>query len=124
MRLYRPTWKAKDGQQRRSGRWWLDFTDGDGRRWRFAGLTDKRQTGALAANVERLLAVHESGDTLPAELLRWLEQVPADFRGRLAEAGLIDRERAGGLATIMELDDEGDVTVAGVTPTCVRRSHG
>ena len=109
MRLYRPTWKAKDGERRRSSRWWLDFADGDGRRWRLPGLTDKRQTSALAGNVERLLAVRTSGDALPADLLKWLEQVPADFRLRLAEAGLIERERVGGISPLMTLDADGNV---------------
>lgn len=102
MRLFRPCWKAPDGQRRKSSRWWLDFTDGDGRRWRLPGLTDKRQTAVLAGNVEKLLAVRASGDALPADLLKWLEQVPADFRRRLADAGLIDRDRAGGLRPLME----------------------
>lgn len=110
MRLYRPTWKTPNGERRKSKRWWLDFSDGDRRRWRLPGLTDKRQTEVLAGNVERLLAIRVSGDALPADLLKWLEQAPAGFRQRLAGAGLIDRDRAGGLAPLMELDAEGKVT--------------
>jgi len=110
MRLYRPTWKTSDGERQQSSRWWLDFADGDGRRWRLPGLTDKRQTEALARNVERLLSIRQSGDALPADLLKWLEAVPADFRQRLADAGLIDRERAGGLAALMMLDEDNKVT--------------
>jgi len=87
----------------------LDFADGDGRRWRLPGLADKRQTAALAANVKRLLSVRFSGDALPPDLLRWLENVPADFRQRLADAGLIDRDRAGGLRPLLELDGTGKI---------------
>ena len=110
MRLYRPTWKAENGERKRSNRWWLDFADGNGRRWRLQGLTDKRQTEAQARNVERLLSVRQSGDALPADLLKWLESVPADFRQRLAEADLIDRDRAGGMAALMVLDADDKVT--------------
>ena len=109
MRIFRPTWKTRDGEQHRSSRWWLDFSDPNGRRWRLPGLTDKRQTSALGDNVGRLISVRVSGDALPAELLRWLEAVPADFRQRLAEAGLIDRARAGGLVPLMDLDTESKV---------------
>ena len=100
---------AKDGKRRKSPRWWMDFSDPDGRRRRLPGLTDKRQTAVLAGNVGKLLAVRESGDALPADMLRWLEQVSADFRKRLADAGLIDRDRAGGLAPLMVLDADGKV---------------
>ena len=109
MRLYRPTWKDKEGKRRRSARWWLDFTDGNGRRLRFPGLTDRRQTEALGVNVEKLIAVKVSGDSLPAELLRRLEALPTAFRQRLAKADLIDRERASGLAVLMVLDADNKV---------------
>jgi len=89
IRLYRPTWKAGNGERRQSGRWWLDFTDGDRQRQRLPCLTDKRQTEALARNVERLLSIRQGGEALPADMLKWLEAVPADFRQRLAQAGLI-----------------------------------
>jgi integrase len=110
MRLYRPIWKSKDGEKRKSSRWWIDFADGNARRWRLPGLTDKRQTETLARNVERLLTVRASGDALPADLLKWLEQVPADFRQRLADAGLIDADRVGGVVPLLTLDDSGQVT--------------
>ena len=110
MRLYRPTWKTPDGERHRSPRWWLDFYHADGRRCRLPGLTDKRQTEALAARVERLLAIRISGDALPGDLLQWLEQVPKDFRKRLVEADLLDSDRAGGVAPLMILDAQGKVT--------------
>ena len=107
MRLYRPSWKSPDGQHHKSSRWWLDFADGDGRRWRLPGLTDRRATEGLAGNVGKLLAVRQSGDALPADLLKWLEAVPADFRQRLADAALIDRTRAGGLVPLVEVEGAG-----------------
>ncbi len=104
IRLFRPKWKDENGKWHESGRIWLDFTDGNGRRLRLPGLSDERQTAALARNVDRLVALRVSGDTLPADMLKWLEGLPADFRERLVEAGLIDRERAGGIAPLMMLD--------------------
>jgi len=103
-------WKSRNGERKKSKRWWLDFADADGRRWRLPGLTDKRQTEALAGNVERLLAIRVSGDALPADVLKWIEQVPVNFRHRLVGAGLVDRDRAGGLVPLMELDARGKVT--------------
>ena len=110
MRLYRPTWKAENGERKESSRWWLDFTDGNRRRLRLPGLSDRRQTEALARNVERLLNIRQSGDALPADMLKWLEAVPADFRQRLADAGLIDKDRAGGMAALMVLDENDKIT--------------
>jgi len=109
IRLYRPTWIAENGERKQSDRWWLDFRDGNRRRWRLPGLTDKRQTEALARNVERLLSVRQSGDALPADLLKWLEAVPSDFRQRLVDVALIDKDRAGGLRPLMELDAQGHI---------------
>jgi integrase len=107
MRLYRPTY-TRGGKTRTSQTWWLDFTH-EGRRLRLAGLTSKRATEALAARVGDLLAVRQSGDSLPADLLRWLEQIPSAFRAKLAEVGLIDKDRAGGLRPLVETDRSGQV---------------
>lgn len=109
MRIYRPTYKKPDGTSQKSGRYWLDFADAEGRRQRLAGLTDQRATKSLAANVERLLAIRTAGDALPSDLLRWLEQIPAAIRGDLAKAGLIEKDRAGGLRPLMELDGEHNI---------------
>ena len=109
IRLFYPVWKSADGKRHKSSRLWLDFYDADHHRKRLPGLVSRRHTETLARNVERLLGVRQSGDALPADLLKWLESVPGDFRRRLAKAGLIDRERAGGMAALMALDAEGKV---------------
>ena len=109
IRLFRLTWKSADGMRHKSDRLWLDFYDGDGGRWRLPGLADRRQTEGMARNVKRLLSVRQSGDTLPADLLKWLESVPMDFRRRLAKAGLIDEDRAGGMAPVMMLDAQSKI---------------
>ena len=109
IRLFHPVWKTADGKRHKSARLWLDFYDADHHRRRLPGLVSRRHTETLARNVERLLGVRQSGDTLPADLLKWLESVPGDFRRRLAEAGLIDRERAGGMAALMMLGADGKV---------------
>jgi integrase len=108
--LYQPTWRAKDGALRRSRRWWLDFADAAKRRWRLPGLIDKRATEALARRVADLVGLRMAGDPLPGDMLKWLEQVPSAFRERLAAAGLIDRDRVGGLVPLLELDATGKVT--------------
>ncbi len=109
IRLFYPVWKSADGKRHKSSRLWLDFYDADHHRQRLPGLVSRRHTETLARNVERLLGVRQSGDALPADLLKWLESVPGDFRRRLADAGLIDRERAGGMAPLMALGADGKV---------------
>ena len=108
IRLFHPVWKTADGKRHKSARLWMDFYV-DHHRWRLPGLVSRRNTEVLAKNVERLLGVRQSGDALPADLLKWLESVPADFRQRLAEAGLIDKERAGGMAALMVLNAESKI---------------
>ena len=110
IRLYRPTYKTAQGERRKSPTWWLDFTDADGRRWRWPALADRRASEAVGRRVLELAGLRASGDALTADLSKWLEGVPADFRARLAEAGLIDRERAGVLAVLLETDAAGKVT--------------
>ena len=63
-----------------------------------------------------------SGDALLPDVAKWLESVPADFRGRLAQAGLIDRERAGGLGVLVETDPKGKVTGGHLIVNCKRTS--
>jgi integrase len=104
IRLYRPRWKDDAGQWHESETWWMDVRNGNNRRWRLPGLSDQRQTEALARNVARLVALRVSGDSMPADMLKWLEGVSPDFRGRLVAEGLLDADRAGGIAPLLVLD--------------------
>jgi len=112
VRVYRPTYKAgwagKDGQKHKSATWWLDFTDGNARRWRFPVLTDKRQTEAVGRNVEKLIACKMNREPLDPALTKWVEGLPAKLRQSLGKAGLLS---AGKLAAMRPLAEHVDGTV-------------
>jgi len=127
VRLFKRSWKAADGSRRETKNWWLDVRLGDGRRIRVPALTNKKASEAWGRRVEELDALRQSREFPSAELLRWLEEIPPGLRRRLAKAGLIDPQRAGGLKPLAEhladfiADAEARGVSAGQVDTLKRR---
>ena len=94
MRVFRPTYRAKDGQQKQITRWCIELRDHLGRQRRFSGFRDKRQSEALGRQIERLVNCRMGDRQLDAQLLRWLETIPSRLRLRFVKCGLIEPHRA------------------------------
>jgi len=106
MRVFRTTYKDKDGQQRQASKWYIEFPDHLQTRRRLPGFTDKRQTEALGRQIEKLVASKVSGQQPDTELSRWLEAIPERLRNNLVRIGLIDSQRAAAGKTLSKhLDD-------------------
>jgi len=109
MRIFRATYRDKDGVTREVKKWWIETRDHLETVRRFAGLTDRKETEALGHQIERLVNYRVAGDQPDAKLSRWLENIPARMRRRFAEIGLLDPERAsGGKPLVEHLDDFGE----------------
>jgi len=96
MRVFRTSYKDKDGQKRICKNWYIELKDHLQTVRRFPAFTDKAASEALGRQIERLVNYRVAGEQPDAALSRWLGQIPARMRQRFADIGLLDAERASG----------------------------
>lgn len=80
--------------------WKLSWRENGRRRAIRLGKMPRRSAVSFRVRFEQLLGVRRSGDSLPPALSEWIDSLGDDLRGRLADAGLIerrDRHTLGGL---------------------------
>ncbi|MHC4621270.1 MAG: hypothetical protein ACYTEQ_26270 [Planctomycetota bacterium] len=94
MRVFRATYKDKDGRTKKVQKWWLELRDHLHVVRRFPGFTDKGQTELLGRQIERLVNYKVAGEQPDPQLTRWLEQMQDKLRERLVRIGLLDCSRA------------------------------
>jgi len=94
MRVYRQSYRSKDGQRKHATAWTIELRDHLRRQRRFSGFKDRRQSEALGRQIQRLVDCRVGGDQPDAQLLRWLETVPTRIRNRFVRCGLLDAHRA------------------------------
>lgn len=90
MKLYKPTYKDRNGKRKKCQQWHIGFTDNLQVRRRLAAFTNKRASEKAAEKIEELLS---SCGILSPELQRWIERIPEKMRGKLVKFGLIDNQR-------------------------------
>ncbi len=106
MRLYKEHYTDKDGKQRKTQKWYVDFSDHHNRRHRIPGFTEKRSTQALADNIEALVSCKMAGQQPGVELQKWLEVVPTTLLKKLVSWDILDGQRAeGGKLLSVHLED-------------------
>ena len=94
MRVFRTSYRDKNGQTVQAKKWYIELRDHLQTVRRFPAFTDKGQSESLGRQIERLVNYRVSGEQPDAALSRWLEQIPARLRDRLAKIGLLDLSRA------------------------------
>ena len=102
MRVFRSTYRDRNGKTRATRRWYLELRDHTGVRRRFSGFTDKEQTAALGRQIERLVNCRGAGETPDVQLSRWLESASDNLRGRLLELDLISGRRVAAATPLSE----------------------
>ena len=96
MRVFRTSYKDKDGQSHEVKNYYVELRDHIGAVRRFPGYADKGATESLGKQIKSLIDCRASGDSIDPALSRWLERIPGKLRTRFAAIGLLDPERAGG----------------------------
>ncbi|MDQ3329655.1 MAG: tyrosine-type recombinase/integrase, partial [Planctomycetota bacterium] len=91
MRVFKPSYKARNGKRKKAAKWYVGIQLGDKNRLRLPGFADRQATERLGHKVEDLISLRQRNAPLSAELAEWLEDLPNDIRDRLLAAGLIDR---------------------------------
>ena len=124
MRVFRTTYRARDGRTKTARKWYIEIKDHLATTRRFAGFTDKAQSEALGRQIERLVNCRVSGEQPDAQLLKWLEQVPVTLKGRLAKIGLLDSARVHASKPLEEhlADYEKSLRVRGRTAQYIRET--
>jgi len=102
MRLYRPTYKDKNGASRHSKRWWIKITDHNDVLRLFPGYTDKGATQDLAQRIKGLIACRANRERPDGDLARWLEGVPPKLKEKLSRFDILDARRIAATQSITD----------------------
>jgi len=106
MRVFRTTYKTRDGKRKEAAKWYLEFRDHSETIRRLPAFTDKKQSEELGRKLEKLVACRGNGESPDAALGKWLESMPSRIRRKLADIGLLDsRNVAAGKPLLDHLDD-------------------
>ncbi len=126
MRLFKMSYKARDGRRRKAAKWSLEFRDPCGKVRRLTlPWSDKPTARRVKDNIVRLVGCRRAGVGLPEDLERWLATVPPRLRDKLAKIGLLEPRHVAAQKTLAEhlADFRGDVA-RGKRPKSGRRNGG
>jgi integrase/recombinase XerD len=93
MRVYRATYKDRDGKQHKSAKWYVGIFDHNQLRHKIPAFADKRLSEALGRNIEGLVNCRSAGQELDAKQSQWLETMPDSLLRKFVSWGLIDGQR-------------------------------
>ncbi len=92
MRLFHQTYRDRNGQQRQSRKWYVEFRH-DERTRRLSLFTDRKASEEAARRIEQLIALRVVRGVPDAGLTRFIETLPASIRIKLVEFNLLDAHR-------------------------------
>jgi len=95
MRVYKATYKDRDGQIRESTKWYVDIFDHNKLRHKMPAFADKRLSEAFGRNIEALVNYRIAGLEPDIKLNQWIETLPDSLLKKFVSWGLIDGQRAG-----------------------------
>jgi integrase len=93
MRVYKATYKDRNGKQRKSAKWYVDIFDHNQLRHKIPAFADKRLSEGLGRNIESLVNCRSAGLEPDAKLNQWIETVPDKLLKKFVSWGLIDGQR-------------------------------
>jgi len=102
MRVFRPSYKGRDGGKHKTAKLYLEFKDHLQLTRRLPAFADRRLSESLGRQIEKLVACKISGEQPDAQLSRWLECIPAKMREKFVSIGLIDSSRAAAGKLLLE----------------------
>ena len=95
MRVFKTTYRERQGVTQESSKWYVEFRDHAETIRRLPAFTSKQASEAFGQNLEKLISYHRAtGGLTDPVLQQWLSQIPQSARERLVEIGLLDGERA------------------------------
>jgi len=94
MRIYKPTYKDRDGKKRKTAKWYCDFSDHNQLRHKIPAFADKRLSEGLGRNIEALANGRIAGLEPDVKLNQWIETLPDSLLKKFVSWGLINGQRA------------------------------
>ncbi len=124
MRLCRAYYTNRDGQKRKSKRWYVELTDHRDTVRRIPAFEDKRASDEFGRKLERLVSLRVSGEQPDSSMTRWMESLPAAIRKRLASIGILDPHRVASTKALCEhlSDYEQSLRDSETTPEYVKKT--
>ena len=93
MRVYKATYKDRDGKQRKTAKWYIDLSDHNQLRHKIPAFADKRLSEAFGRNIESLVNCRLSGLEPDVKLNQWIETLPDSLLKKFVSWGLLDGQR-------------------------------
>lgn len=93
MRVYRASYKDRDGKRQESEKWYLDFRTRDGKRCKLPGFTDKARTEELGRKIDQMVGYQQSGEPVPGHLSQWIRDLPDVVLSVLMRQGVVEGQR-------------------------------
>ena len=93
MRVYKATYKDRNGKQRKTVKWYLDFSDHNKLRHKIPAFADKRLSEGMGRNIEALVNCRIAGLEPDVMVNQWIETVPDGLLKKFVSWGLIDGQR-------------------------------
>ena len=93
MRIFKATYKDKDGQIRKTAKWYIDIFDHNRLRHKIPAFADKRLSETFGRNIESLVNCRIAGLEPDAKLNQWIEILPDDLLRKFVSWGLIEGQR-------------------------------
>ena len=91
-RLYHRTFKDRAGQSRQTDNYYVDFRDHRNVRQRWPLDGSKSTCEDACGKLIKLVDCRQRGDVPHEDIIRWLDTISDDLRGRIAKADIIDPE--------------------------------
>lgn len=88
-RVFRPTYKKRDGGKGRTGRYHVSFKDHNQVWRRLTAFTDQSASVAFGRRVRELCDLRAAGETPRGELAAWLDGLTDEVRDKLIEWGIV-----------------------------------
>ncbi len=89
MRVYKATYKDRNGKKRKTVKWYIDISDHNQLRQKIPAFTDKRLSEGFGRNIEALVNCRIAGLEPDAKLNPWIETLPDSLlREKLCIVGL------------------------------------
>jgi len=94
MRVYKATYKDRDGKNQKAAKWYVDIFDHNRLRHKIPAFADKRLSEGLGRNIESLVNCRIAGLEPDVKLNQWIQILSDDLLRKLVSWGLIDGQRA------------------------------
>lgn len=90
LRVFRQTYKDRNGKTKKLARWYLGFVDHRGRPRKMPGFPDKSVTEELGRRIERLIGFRKTNTRIDSEAMVWLNGLSREVHKHLIKLELID----------------------------------